>query len=570
MSLTSSLQIGRTGLLAHQAGLEVTGNNLANVATPGFSRQQVELGAAGDRIAGDNFIGSGVAINAITRQVNEAVESRLRVAIADQGGAAVLQGRLEQLEALQNELSGNDLSTSLDNYFDAFSQLSTNPQDSALRGLVVSEGVSLAGFVQDLSSGYVDLQVESNNLLAQSVDTANGLLDRVEELNSAIRELEGASNGQVSSLRDQRDAVLEELAELIEIDVTEAADGSVDVFVGSTPVVLVGRSRGLELRTRTVGEVEVVELATVDGGVRVDAGAGAGAIAAYVDFNNGALADATQGLDELAGQLIFQTNLAHSQSQAINPANTYVGSYAALDADASLGDSEASGLDFEANNGSFDVRVSAGSGAPAQTTRISVDLDGLGGPDTTLNDLAAQLDAVDGVEASVDASGRLRINGSTQGTEISFAQDSSGALAVLGIGGFFSGSSAADIAVDAAIQSDTSRLAVARGNIAGDNRGALAIADLRDLGLEALGGRSISQTLTDQIAQDAAELGRVRDSQAAAAVVTDNLRAQQSAVSGVNADEETINLIQYQRAYQASARFLTVVDELVQTLLNIT
>lgn len=568
MSLSSSLQIGRSGLLSQQAGIEVTGNNLANVATPGFSRQRVELGAAGDRIAGDNFVGTGVGITSITRQVNEAVESRLRVAIADQGGAAVLEGRLTQLEALQNELSGNDLSTSLDSYFDAFSQLSTNPQDSALRGLVVSEGVSLAGFVQDLRSGYVDLQVESNNLLAQSVDTANGLLDRVEELNAVIRDQEGAAGGEVGSLRDQRDGVLEQLAELIEIDVTEASDGSIDVFVGSTPVVLVGKSRGLELRTRTVGDVDVVELATVDGGSRVDSPAGA--IAAYVEFNNGALVDATQGLDTLAGQLIFQTNLAHSQSQAINPANTYVGAYAASDADASLGDAEASGLDFEANNGAFDVRVSAGNGAPGQTTRISVDLDGLGGPDTSLNDLAAQLNAVDGVEASVDASGRLRINGSTLGTEISFSQDSSGALAALGIGGFFSGSNAADIAVDTAIQSDVNLVAVARGNIAGDNRGALAIADLRDQGLEALGGRSISQTLTDRIAQDAAELGRVRDSQASAAVVTDNLRAQQSAVSGVNADEETINLLQYQRAYQASARFLTVVDELLQTLLNIT
>jgi len=567
MGLTNSLHIGRTGLLTHQTGIEVTGNNLANVATAGYKRQRVDLAALGDRRLGSGLVGTGVGIDSITRQVSEAVESRLRSAIADQGGSAVLQGRLERLEALQNELSGNDLSTALDGYFDAWSQLGTNPQDPALRGLVVSEGVSLAGFVQDLRAGYGGLETESSGLLAEGVDAANQLLNQIEGVNASIRTQEGGSGAEAGALRDRRDGLLAELAQHVEIDVNELPDGEVDMFVGTIPVMLEGRSRGLELRTQTVDGVEAVELATVTDGTRIDPGRGE--IAAHLAFANGGLADATQGLDELAGQLIFQTNRIHSQSQGLTPASSYVGAYAVDDADAALSDAGASGLDFAPNHGSFQVHVSSGNGTPRQTTRIELDLDGLGGPDTTLNGLVTQLNAVDGLTAAVDATGRLTLNGDTAGTGISFSDDSSGVLAALGIHGFFSGSDAADIAVADAVAADSNRLAAARGHLDGDNRGALAAAGLRDAGLTELDGRSIAQTWGDRVARDAAELSRVRDSRAAATVVADNLRSQQSAVSGVNADEETINLLQYQRAYQASARYLTVVDEMMQTLLRV-
>lgn len=567
MGLTNSLQIGRSGLLTQQRGIEVTGNNLANVATEGFRRQRVELGAAGDQAVGGQFVGRGVALDSVTRQVSEAVDGRLRSAIADQGGAAVLQGRLERLEALRNELSGNDLSTALDGYFDAFSQLGANPQDSALRGLVVSEGASLAGFVQDLRAGYADLQAESQELLAEGVGVVNGLLAQVDELNASIRSLEGGADGQAAALRDRRDGVLTELAQYLEIDVNELADGEVDVFVGSVPVVLDGRSRGVALRTGGAEGRPVVELATVQGGARLEAGRGE--LAAHLTFANDVLADATGELDELAGQLIFQTNRIHSQSQSLEPVSSYVGSRAVIDVDAALNDPEASGLAFVPRHGSFSVSVSAGSGAPLQTTQIAVDLDGLGGANTTLNGLVAQLNAVDGLSAAVDARGRLAINGDTAGTGVSFSDDSSGVLAALGVNSFFTGTSAADIAVADAVAANSDRVAVARGHVNGDNRGALAVAGLRDTGLEELGGRSITQLWSERVARDAAELAQVRDGGASAAVVADNLRSQQAAVSGVNADEETINLLQYQRAYQASARYLTVVDELLQTLLGV-
>ena len=370
-----------------------------------------------------------------------------------------------------------------------------------------------------------------------------------------------------AALRDRRDGLLSELARYVEIEVNELVDGEVDVFVGTIPVILEGRSRGLELRTRTVDGTDVTELATAADGLRIEAGSGE--LAAHLAFAAGGLDEAAQGLDELAGQLIYQTNRVHSQSQGLTSVSSWVADYAVTDADAALSDAEASGLDFVPNHGSFSINVSAVNGGPLQTTRIAIDLDGLGGPDTTLNGLVTQLNAVDGVNAAVDATGRLTINGDTTGTGVSFSDDSSGVLASLGINGFFSGTSAATIAVADAVVRDSNRLAVGRDHLAGDNQGALAAAGLRDESLTELDGRSITQRWSDRVSSDAAELARVSDGASAARVVADNLRSQQSAVSGVNADEETINLLQYQRAYQASARYLSVVDETLQTLLNL-
>ena len=106
-----------------------------------------------------------------------------------------------------------------------------------------------------------------------------------------------------------------------------------------------------------------------------------------------------------------------------------------------------------------------------------------------------------------------------------------------------------------------------RGHLDGDNRNALALSALRDTALESLNGLSISGHWADHVGRVANGIAQARDRSEAADVVRDNLESQRAAISGVNADEETINLLQFQRAYQASARLVSVVDEMTQTLL---
>ena len=103
----------------------------------------------------------------------------------------------------------------------------------------------------------------------------------------------------------------------------------------------------------------------------------------------------------------------------------------------------------------------------------------------------------------------------------------------------------------------------------GDNSVALAIATLRDEASETLGGESVTGFWSRHVERLAVRHGGAREALAADEAVRDNLQAQQQAYSGVNADEEAVDLMSYQRAYQASARLISVVDEMMDTLLSI-
>ncbi|MEO0515086.1 MAG: flagellar hook-associated protein FlgK [Planctomycetota bacterium] len=569
MGLSSSLQIGRTGLLASQTAIETTGNNLANLATPGYKVQRVDLSAIGDRrVAGDQYVGQGVQIEAITRQVSEAVEARLRSSIADEAAAGATADQISRLEAVQNELTGRDLTTRLGEYFNAWSQLTTNPQDPSLRTLVTAEGTSLASFIQDLRSGYNDITAESTTALEESIASADSILTRIEAINDSIATQEGASNAEASSLRDQRDQLLQELAQFLDVSTVEQNNGSIDVYVGSLPIVLNGESRGLELRSRTVDDEVVTEVIISDDGSALDISSGE--LGARIEFINGDLQTSIDALDQLAGQLIFETNRIHSQGQGTTLIRSVAATNAVTDTTVALNDLELTELPFRATNGSFEISVVSEATGQATTTVIDVDLDGINpATDTSLDSLAAALDAVAGVSALISSTGQLVIDSDSANNRLSFSNDTSGVLAALGVNSFFTGENAFDIGINQAVLSDPTLLAAAQERLAGDNRNALALAALRDEPLAALNGLSVTRAWSRQVEEVGTNLAQARDNQEAFGVVRENLEGRQAAISGVNADEETINLLAYQRAYQASARFITVVDELTQTLLSL-
>lgn len=567
MGLTSSLQLGRTGLLAQQTAIETTGNNLANLATQGYKRQRVELGGVGDRrVAGNQFIGQGVQINAITRQVSEAIESRLRSSISDEAAANASADQISRLEAVHNELTGRDLTTRLGEYFNAWSQLTTNPQDPSLRTLVTSEGAALAGFVQDLRAGYSDIGVESTTALREAINSADSVLGRIEAINDSISRQEG-SGGQASSLRDERDQLLGELATFVDISTVEQNNGSVDVFVGSIPIILNGESRGLELKTRVVDGEETLSVVVSDDGVAVDISSGE--LGARIRFANETLSESVEALDQIAGQLIFQTNRIHSQGQGTQLLDAVSATNAVTDITAALSDAELTELPFIPTNGSFELNVVSKASGQKTTSTIQVDLDGINAAsDTTLQSLASSLDAVAGVSASISANGQLVIRSDSVSNQLSFGNDTSGVLAALGVNSFFIGSRAYDIGVNQQVVGNPSLLAAAQDNLAGDNRNALALGALRDASLKELGGLSLTRAWSKEVEGIGQTLSQAKNDREAFTVVRENLEGRQAAVSGVNADEETINLLAFQRAYQASARFITIVDEMTQTLLG--
>jgi flagellar hook-associated protein 1 len=586
MSLTAAFQIGRSGLNAAQVGIQVTGNNLSNAATPGYTRQGVTLNPSPEYRSGNVMLGRGVEVAGVRRMVDDAIQGRLFSGTADDAGAQANLRLLSGVESTLNELSDQnlDLSSQLSDFFNSWSELANTPNQSSARALVVQKGQSLASFVRSLSQDLVDQRNAVDTELRQTVTNANDLLDQVARLNVEIVSAEqgGANAGAASGLRDRRDALLTRLSEFMDISSIEQPSGAVDVLVGSTPIVLAGVSRGVQLSTELVDGETVLSVTTKDKNEKltIDKGRVGSLLSRREDLVNNTL----DTLDTLSQRIIFEVNRVHSTGFGLTPYTNLTGStrVAPGDLTRSLNDpanTTFADQPFQAKSGSFLITVTDVNTNSSQSVQINVDLDGLDAAnlpgytnDTSITSLSAAIAAALGPRgtSAVNTQGQLSVSAAS-GYKISFAEDTSGVLATLGVNSYFTGTGAADIDVRKDLLTTPGLLAVAQrsnGNTT-DNAGALAIANIRGKPLNELDGNSVLSYWDQAVQAVGVRTDAAKTSAGAAQTVKENLEAQRAAISGVSTDEEAINLITYQNLYQANARFISTVNELTQTLINL-
>lgn len=578
MGLTSALRIGQTALSASQLGVQVTGNNMANMATPGYARRSLLLSPLESADPLQRFqAGAGVTPESLTRVIDEAVIARLRGQIARERETNQTLESLSALEAAIGELSETGLTSQLTEFFGAWSDRSTLV---ASDGVVVQQAQTLVSSVRRMRDDLVQQKVQTDGLLDTLVPRVDDLLTQVADINKNVARAQVAG-GDTSSLRDQRDRVLDELAALIDVDTVERESGAVDVYVGSTPMVLAGESRGIELRRQSVdGRVEVTLRARADG---AELPVRSGQVGALLKARDNAVGATIERLDQLAAELIYQTNKIHATATGPDGLREATSQLRMPPNDRALplnspGNSSTADLPFEISNGSFLVHIKNPSTGVSEATRITVDLDGLGDDsaattldDTSLEAIRQALDDVEGLQADFTPDGRLRVRGEN-GAKFSFSEDSSGLLGAIGMNAFFEGTSAEDIAVRSDIADDPTRLNVGRIGSDGEfreNAAALDMAKLQDAGFEALGDQGLNGFWTTVAGNVGAQVDAALTNAEAAAVVRESIEAQRAAVSGVSLDEEAINLVTYQQAYQGAARYISVVDQLQQELLSI-
>lgn len=562
MSLIGALNTGKTALAVHQAAIQVTSNNVANAGNPNYTRQ-VATSVPGRDVQSRTglLIGSGVNLTSIERQIDSALEQRIRGSVADGEAAATQQQWLGRVESIFHELGDDDLSSQLSAFFNAWSNLANTPGDNALRQVVLQTGQTVAGTLQTLRGNLSDLQGDIDKRLNLLASDANGLAQQVADLNEQIALAEGSTNSTANALRDQRDGVLKQLSELIDVKVQETGP-MVNVLVGSEPLVLGTTNLGISFDLSNSGGSLVAKVSSnANGGTLPVSSGQMGALIGLRSQIDTIAAD----LDSLAGGMIFELNKLHASGQGLEGFTEVTGTYAVADNTAAL---NSAGLPFAPTNGSFVVHVRDTATGLVTSTLVQVDLDGLNGDDTTLASLATKLNSITGVSASI-VGGKLKLQSAGSQQEISFSQDSSGALAALGINTFFTGSTAADIAVNSAITSKPTLLAAAANGEKGDNQTALAIAQLESRAIKSLNGSSLSAKYQSMITQVAVAVDNARTSAQSAAAVQETLLNQREALSGVSLDEEAINLMREQRAFQGAARIIAAVDELMQTLLQL-
>jgi flagellar hook-associated protein 1 FlgK len=565
MSLFGSIQLAGNTLRAADIALQVVGNNIANANTPGFTRQEVVLEPAPTQRLGNLLLGLGVRIVGIVQKFDENLGERLRNASSDAASSETQKNTYEQLEGLLGELGENDLSTSLNNFFASVNDVLNQPESVSVRNLAVLKGKTLAGDINRLAARVQQIRRDTNDRVNDAAIDINRLLNSVRDLNIKIAESEGGlAKSDAAGLRDQRNNDLADLAKLIDITVREQTSGGVAVFTADGDyLVYEGNLR--EVRTVNLSDrgqtITEIRIADIDAPVAVTSGE----VGGLVEARDAVLGGFLDKLDTFAQSLTFEFNKLHASGQGLNGYQTLTSEFPTSDTDQPLDDV---GLPFTPVNGSFEVLVYNKRTKLTETTRITVDLNGLDN-DTSLEDLQAQLDAVDGISASISADGKLTLTSDSADQSIAFANDTSGVLAALGLNTFFSGSTALDMGVNAAVVADPSLFAASKGGVGADTENAIDLAGFLDRGLESHSGATLTD-LYSQLTGDVTQASAVaRSVFEGFKVFEDSLSSQSQAASGVNLDEEAIKMMSFQRMYQASAKYIATLNGLLDVLVNL-
>jgi len=565
MSLFSSIRMASNTMRADQIALQVVGQNIANAETPGYIREEIVLKPAPIQKLGGLPLGLGVQVAAVIQKIDQFLEERLRASVSDRAGAEVTEETFQQLEGLIGELSETDLSSDLTRFFSSISEVLNQPESVSARNLVVLQAQTLTQNIRRLNERVNAIRSDLNKRVDDVAERINRLIEDIRRLNIQIAETEGGdvSQSDAVGLRDQRLQALEELASLIDIRVEEQSSGGVAVYSSGFFLVYEGTSREVTV-ARSVDRglgVSEVRLAETDSPLEVHAGELYGLMTA----RDSVLGNFLDRLNEFTSALIYGFNRIHSSGQGLSGFTELTSVEGVVNPTLAL---DQAGLTFTPTNGSFLIQLLNTRTGATQTARIRVDLAGVS-EGTTLEDLADQINAVDGLEASIDSLGRLTIRCTAPDQVFSFADDSSGVLASLGLNTFFTGTGAGDIAVNEVLIRDPSKFAASKNGIGVDTETAVDLAGFADTPLADYEGRSIN-ALYDQMISEVTQGASISRAEAESARTFENtLRGQKLAVSGVNLDEEVVKLIAFQQQFQVSARFIKTLDDLIQILVNI-
>ena len=434
------LQQSLRGLLAHQRAMDVTGHNITNANTQGYSRQEAVMAAAtpyeieaGLLVDGGGaMLGGGVDIQAFRRIRDGFLDLQFRAQSMSLGGYDATTSALQQVEEGLSEPGENGIAAQLDKYWSAWSAVANNPENLATRQNLVEQGRILAGSIKDLDAR---LSTISSQVTAEyaSLTGANGdvksMADEIAKLNQAIK-FAVADGDQPNDLYDRRDVLLDKLSSLAQVSVTDLGNGAISVNFGDAATPLVND-----------GTVTWPQALTAPGG------------------RLGALLQLT---------------------------------------------------------------------APVTAT-----------PPGTIESYRVDLNAF--AKKLADDVNALHNPGGT-GTN------------------FFTYGAAGTEAASLAVNVTATGVRYATGTATGSNDIAIALAKLRGTGAD-----QQYQSLVARIGSDVKNSERLQSN---AEVLTGAIDDRRSSTSGVSMDEEMTNLIRFQRGYQASARAMSTIDEMLDVLIN--
>lgn len=565
MSLFSTIQLSSNALQANQIGLQVVGQNIANDNTPGYSREVVNYAPAPTQQIGNISLGTGVEVQGVVQVVDQFLEQRLRGANSDVANSSTQSQTYQNLEGIVGALQNNSIDSDMNGFFSSIGNILNQPQSTSTRNLAVLQGQTLAKNINDMAARVAQSQSDLNNQVVGMSSNINQLVTQVANLNTQIVADEGGNSqmSQAVGLRDQRQEDLTQLSNLVGITVQEQADGADNVFVGGDYLVFEGTARQVETTYQPENGFNAAIVSIV--GENSPLNAQSGQLAGLITSRDKILGGYLDQLNSFAGTLANEFNKAYSQGQGLSGYTSLTSTYPVTSATAPL---DAAGLAFTPVNGSFQIQTLDQQTGATTTTAISVDLNGLDKNETSLNSIAAQINAINGLSASVSPSGTLSINTTTPGLQFSFGNDTSGALAALGLNTFFTGSTATDLAVNQAVVNDPGSFAASTAGISADTTNAVTLANFINQPLASQNGLTVGQ-LNDQIVSGVTQGSAVAQSVATGdSTFQQTLQGQETATSGVSIDQEATEMLALQQSYSASAKLISTINDLLNLLTN--
>jgi flagellar hook-associated protein 1 FlgK len=544
-----------------QIQLDVAAHNIANANKPGFSRQRAMLATQTPNYFPYGQVGRGVAVDDIERVRDEFLDQVYRAQVPGLGSAEVLAGYYALIEDTFLEPSEDGFGTRMNAFFDAMNDFANNVEEYPVREALITEAQSMAASFNQLAERIDLLRTQANEEVRNAVPQINSLLERIASLNDKISAAE-VSGHQANDLRDDRGVLIDELAQLMDIDYRERVNGQIDVFVGGMSLVEGEVWHEVEAVRNPALDAErddLVELRFVENGraLRINGGEVYGALTA----RDSALVSVEDRIDTLAATIIQQVNLIHSQGNGLENLSGTISSTNQVSA---AGDPLVSaGLPFPVTPGTFDLVVYDAAGNP---TTASITITNA----TTLSDLAASLNTIPGFSASV-VDGTLQM-GATPPASFTFANDTSGVLTALGVNGLFTGSDAGSMGVSQDIIDNPGWLTSGYSLDVletGDNSAALAMAEVRNGDFLEGGAATINDYYEGTIAQVGVDAQANLQALEVERSFVNDFEARRQEVSGVSLDEEVTNLLMFQRAFEASARVITVADTMLNSLIGI-
>ncbi|MCX5767506.1 MAG: flagellar hook-associated protein FlgK [Gemmatimonadetes bacterium] len=301
--MDSLFGVGRSAILAQQAAIQVAGHNIANAETPGYTRESVQLTAAPPEYSGLHTFGTGVAISNVVSARDALLSAEVRSQNTPASSFKTRAGLLGQVETVLGDPNTNALSGAIDGFYNAWSDLSSNPADAASKTVVQQRAQTLVDSFHTYASQLTEVGTQASNSLADSIRTVNSLTTKIAQINKLIVPAE-ATGQPANDLRDQRDQLIDQLSTIVPITVMDRADGGNQIVIGSVSIVDGGDAKTLTLNNTTVS-------VTSPTGTGMPLRSLGGQMGAYIDFLSTDLPGVQGQLNAIASAIITDVNTVH-------------------------------------------------------------------------------------------------------------------------------------------------------------------------------------------------------------------------------------------------------------------